>query len=131
MDFNHVLNNMLDYDTYLRNVLDDVTVDENVHQPPMYNILKSFQSILQTNINNVIHESRLRNNEKTLEPQIFHSKIHLIVNKREKECSICLETIKEEQVCSCLPCLHTFHEGCVKRWLTMNKSTCPECRLDI
>ena len=131
MDSNHVLNNMLDYDTYIENVLSEVRTEDGQHPPPMYNFLRGFHSILRMQINNTIDEARVMNNAQTLSTHDFHSKIHNIITTKKKECSICLDDIEENTICSVLPCLHSFHENCIKKWLTMNKSTCPECRNSI
>ncbi|XP_078664191.1 uncharacterized protein LOC144907250 [Branchiostoma floridae x Branchiostoma belcheri] len=47
------------------------------------------------------------------------------------ECTICLEPFKDPKV---LPCLHTFCEGCLKKFVAQdkvkNKFQCPTCRID-
>jgi hypothetical protein len=30
-----------------------------------------------------------------------------------------------------LPCRHAFHSGCISRWLTQCKNTCPLCQAPI
>lgn len=48
----------------------------------------------------------------------------------DTECSICLTAIpKESDVCG-LPCLHTFHRGCLSTWLKEH-NTCPTCRFTL
>lgn len=44
-----------------------------------------------------------------------------------KDCSICLEVNND---CVILPCEHTFHEKCIKKWLTEKSSCCPNCKYD-
>ncbi|XP_078613587.1 uncharacterized protein LOC144883162 [Branchiostoma floridae x Branchiostoma japonicum] len=47
------------------------------------------------------------------------------------ECTICLEPFKDPRV---LPCLHTFCEGCLKKFVAQdkvkNKFSCPTCRTE-
>ncbi|XP_019633489.1 PREDICTED: uncharacterized protein LOC109476912 [Branchiostoma belcheri] len=47
------------------------------------------------------------------------------------ECTICLEPFKDPKV---LPCLHTFCEGCLKKFVAQdkvkNKFHCPTCRIE-
>eukprot|EP00058_Branchiostoma_floridae_P022195 XP_002607685.1 hypothetical protein BRAFLDRAFT_82869 [Branchiostoma floridae] len=47
------------------------------------------------------------------------------------ECTICLEPFKDPKV---LPCLHTFCEGCLKKFIAQdkvkNKFQCPTCRTE-
>ncbi|XP_078582492.1 uncharacterized protein LOC144865549 [Branchiostoma floridae x Branchiostoma japonicum] len=47
------------------------------------------------------------------------------------ECTICLEPFKDPKV---LPCLHTFCEGCLKKFIAQdkvkNKFSCPTCRTE-
>lgn len=132
MNSNDLLNRMLDYDAYIESLLNGIHIEENQSAPPMYNILQTMHTCLRTNINQFIEESRLiTQNEDALPISEFHLKIHSMRAKEEKECSICLDVIEKGSVCSMLPCVHTFHEKCIKTWLTMNKSTCPECRNQI
>lgn len=52
-------------------------------------------------------------------------------NKSIILCVICLEDMKDGELCRCLPqCNHIFHETCVKPWLIKNRS-CPICRLPL
>ena len=48
----------------------------------------------------------------------------------EAECSICQEAYEEGDELSTLPCCHTFHAGCVSRWLA-GKHSCPVCMRDV
>jgi len=51
----------------------------------------------------------------------------------EKECAVCKDQFQletedpEEQIVVELPCLHSFHEGCIMPWLK-SSGTCPVCR---
>lgn len=42
-------------------------------------------------------------------------------------CVICLEDFREGEMVKRLPCGHTFHGSCVRRWLLRN-GVCPVCR---
>jgi hypothetical protein len=44
-----------------------------------------------------------------------------------QSCAICLSDYEPGDVCSILPCSHTFCAACVKTWLRTNNS-CPTCR---
>ncbi|KAJ3065367.1 E3 ubiquitin-protein ligase Zswim2 [Podochytrium sp. JEL0797] len=44
------------------------------------------------------------------------------------KCEVCLASFASGQVVRQIPCLHSFHQSCVDRWLLMQKSTCPTCR---
>eukprot|EP00439_Symbiodinium_sp_Y106_P034652 s6778_g4.t1 len=48
------------------------------------------------------------------------------------ECAICLSSLSPDEDCLQLPCAarHTFHEECVRSWLSRNV-TCPLCRVDV
>lgn len=43
-----------------------------------------------------------------------------------RECTICLETYREYDTQTFLPCCHRFHAHCAKRWLA-RRSECPVC----
>lgn len=46
----------------------------------------------------------------------------------KEDCGICCESLSNGEIIRHLPkCTHTFHTGCIKRWLK-NKNTCPLCR---
>ena len=53
-----------------------------------------------------------------------------IKNDKKKQCSICYETYKKDQIIFRLPCKHLFHRPCLKNWIKQHKS-CPFCRDDI
>ena len=55
------------------------------------------------------------------------------VGQRDEEnnqCTICLEGFQVGDVRRALPCMHTFHQNCVDRWLNIHRS-CPICRTEI
>lgn len=44
------------------------------------------------------------------------------------ECVVCLSALEDEEMAKLLPnCKHSFHVGCIDRWLASH-STCPLCR---
>lgn len=43
------------------------------------------------------------------------------------QCSICLETIQQNETVVTLECQHTFHLQCIERWCSSHNS-CPICR---
>lgn len=72
----------------------------------------------------------------TLSNQQF-SKITDTDNKKSKDhtttsskCAICLVEGVSTDKTTILPCSHSFHTDCIKRWLTEYKVTCPVCRMD-
>ena len=134
MESDEIVNYILDYDSYINGLLDDVSVEENQHAPPMYNVLKNFHTLLRTNIHTVLNDTRVteqHSSNAVIPLDQFHLKIHNMIIHKTHECPICLEEIPEKSVCSMLPCFHSFHERCIKRWLVMNNSSCPVCRTKI
>ena len=52
------------------------------------------------------------------------------VNKldpEKKNCIICLEDFKNGDKAIILPCIHLFHNECIKNWLK-TQNTCPICK---
>ena len=50
------------------------------------------------------------------------------VEKKEEECSICTELLKESRK---LKCNHCFHLICLIKWIEKGNKTCPLCRSNI
>lgn len=46
--------------------------------------------------------------------------------KSDGECGVCLSNLSSGDVAK-LPCGHSFHAPCIKKWLTQCKNTCPIC----
>ena len=48
-------------------------------------------------------------------------------------CPICLESIDLNQTIVTSKCKHTFHNECLKKWLTASSlnNNCPSCRTDL
>jgi hypothetical protein len=60
-------------------------------------------------------------------PNVYFSKKHF---KNQEKCAICQYEYKETEKVSKLPCLHIFHNDCIKGWLEKNK-VCPICKKEI
>ena len=46
------------------------------------------------------------------------------------ECNICLEEY-DNTTCKVLKCNHSYHDKCLKEWLTKQSTCCPICRIDV
>lgn len=55
----------------------------------------------------------------------------VVLEKSDKRigemCGVCLERFQNKDVCSRLPCAHTFHKGCCGEWFKRH-GNCPLCR---
>lgn len=47
-----------------------------------------------------------------------------------KECNVCIESYKEGDTLTKLPCQHLFHTECIEHWLCNENVKCPVCRHD-
>ena len=52
----------------------------------------------------------------------------IINNKKDFECTICLETIKLNEDINTLKCGHIFHYKCIEKLIIHNFNKCPNCR---
>jgi len=114
------------------------------------NIISEFKFILNISIRQYVQN--LLENNRTIEdfwkPINIHISnedfekniIHTRMSKKlqikllcDNTCTICLETIRPNQITTILGCRHVFHKKCAKEWFTQkcNKPVCPSCRSDI
>ena len=121
-----VLSDMIDCEECLQNILIDIDIDDIQHPPPMYNIMRTFQHILQSNIHSAVQGTCM--NKNTVKINEYGNKIHRVISTYETECAICLDVIEKNTICAKLSCLHSYHEKCIKRWLTTKDASCPICR---
>ena len=52
---------------------------------------------------------------------------HARAHDSHTACAVCLQEFQAEELATRLPCMHLFHEDCVRTWLKKNH-TCPTCR---
>ncbi|KAL5223947.1 hypothetical protein ABZP36_010586 [Zizania latifolia] len=46
------------------------------------------------------------------------------------DCPICMSTFRYRERLITLPCKHSYHAGCIARWLKIDK-TCPVCKYEV
>ncbi|XP_059654311.1 E3 ubiquitin-protein ligase SIRP1-like [Cornus florida] len=46
------------------------------------------------------------------------------------QCLVCLETFLVDEVITCMPCSHLYHEDCIIKWLKTSH-VCPLCRFEM
>jgi 23S rRNA A1618 N6-methylase RlmF len=54
----------------------------------------------------------------------------LEISKKNYECSICLQIIKQNEIMRTTICNHHFHSNCLDRWFE-EKPNCPLCNKNI
>ena len=52
-------------------------------------------------------------------------------SKKNKECSICLEELKDDDLVLFIKCEHNFHFKCLMKWLKDYSNKCPICRNEV
>ena len=125
-----VLHNRLNSLLHLRNMT-------NVNPNIIRNVLFSNdhhaqlfrQFFLDANLNN-LQNQRNGFNEQELEllPKfIYHKEKE---EMEDEQCCICLMEYREEEELKTLPCVHSFHSGCIDGWLKREKS-CPLCKGEV
>ena len=79
---------------------------------------------------NIVHETLSTNDYSTRIMQKIQ-KIH-VCKSLEKECYICLDSVKENPTMRQFACTHTFHPKCISQWIRMKRTEkCPVCRQDL
>ena len=132
-DFNYNSNINNDFN-YNRNINIDFDYDRNINNDNR-NIEDSIDSDLNVNDIRNLRESFYSFNA-GLEDEIINnypiSKIQDInkLSEDKKKCIICLEDFKNNDDTIILPCIHIFHEECIKNWMKKNDS-CPICKFHI
>lgn len=57
----------------------------------------------------------------------FNKQIH-----KNNSCVICTQKYVKNDIILTLPCMHYFHENCIRKWIqNFHKKTCPHCRHNI
>lgn len=136
---------MLRYSYYVRSITRNVpvsaaisrmflavtaTIDSNNSwtENPAVSIALSEQfhnNIFFTNLIDIDHNGIISKN------LIEKSKIYIFgKNKETKQCCICCDDFRNNNIVRELDCKHMFHINCVDTWFT-EKKTCPECRFEI
>ena len=52
---------------------------------------------------------------------------HACARDHHTSCAVCLQEFLAEEMAVELPCMHRFHEACIRTWLE-KQHTCPNCR---
>jgi hypothetical protein len=101
----------------------------------MYNDIRASYFSLASSIFNVSNNIELNNdvlvigNKDEIE-QLKELKFSE-TSKKNKECPICLEEFKDDDLILGIHCKHNFHTKCIKKWLKEYSNKCPLCSKEI
>jgi len=84
-----------------------------------------FEEMVNNNIR--LSEERDRNNRNI--PQIRKIETQKHYKPCGKDCSICMEEVKEDGIKT--ECNHHYHKDCINSWFNIGRNTCPNCRANI
>jgi len=111
----------------INQILDEIHVLNNTNISQMNNNQNN-------NLNIVLNDSfeeNLNNNETTNKNYLNTiQNLNKIKNKKEVDCTICLEKIEKNTEIFNIKCDHKFHSKCLDSWLKLNNK-CPLCRKKI
>lgn len=120
----------------------DEFIDYNVDNSNIYlntqpNIINSIFDILLDNTLNVsdYFNDNLEDVKVTLTQDDFNKLNEIKVSKEnyenyKRECNICMDDYKIDDLVIEVPCKHVFHKECIENWLCKEKISCPICRTD-
>ena len=96
------------------------------------NLIRMVSSLIQND--NELLRSELENNSvsENFMNELEEKNVTNEMIDKKNECSICLDSFKENEKYIQLPCPeknHCFHKDCIKEWLSRN-NTCPLCRTE-
>ena len=113
--------------------------NNNNHNQIFINIRNNFNN---NNNNNNNHRHHIRfhipahRHDNPIDRQIMNQLPEIIVedvnklDNEKKNCVICLEDFKTGDKATILPCIHMFHNNCIKNWLK-KQNCCPICKFKI
>ena len=113
------------------NLTNDIT--NNVTNNIFDSLINNFNQYIEENIPNFEDFNEFEDVKVTLSDEDFN-KLDVVSNKEDiknKQCNICLEDLKEDELNNGLiqlNCGHIYHRYCIKEWLTKQSTKCPSCR---
>ena len=114
---------------YSNNTDGDIEMEHTFELFSIVLILCCVGSGLCSSINNKVNQyCETKRNSKLLDDNFLS--IEDIESPTERECSVCLEPLKNSNELIQLLCGHIFHKDCVYKWIS-EKNTCPNCRKSI
>jgi hypothetical protein len=109
-------------------------------QPNIINSINSINSIFYILLDNTLNVSDYFNHDLedvkvTLTQDDFNKLNEIKVSKEnyenyKRECNICMDDYKIDDLVIEVPCKHVFHKECIENWLCKEKISCPICRTD-
>ena len=100
---------------------------ENILPPPAEDA--DYETLLEWESRRNRHTDNVKKAERSTICDNFPSRKYKH-NKRKKEkiesCLICIESYETGDSIMTLPCMHTYHEECIRKWILENP-TCPVC----
>ena len=146
---NHNNNNNINNQNINRRIINNIGNNNNVHirhRPLNINNLNNHihtHNRINDNLrNNINHNHHINNFRIRIKhdhgtdaqimnqlPEAFIEDVNKLDNEK-KNCVICLEDFKTGDKTIILPCIHIFHNNCIKNWLKKQNS-CPICKFKI
>ena len=108
---------------------------EAIHRHMMLSLLRQ-QHPMAMNVDNMSYEELLSmfggpNQRPANDRDIDALPVRKVEGEADKEsstdCCICMEEVAAGQEMKTMPCLHSFHRGCIDRWLKQS-GICPICK---
>jgi hypothetical protein len=142
----HILNNLDNFiniiDTYMNNrndvysIIGRNIIDSDVINEDNYYTTYDYDPYHEFNIDNIYELSSSYEDIKIVLTNEQFEKLETInyddiKENDSKECLICIEQLELNDNIIKLPCLHKFHNNCIKSWVCVESHKCPVCRVEI
>ena len=134
-------NNFYNSPYLLNSPYNNISLNNNInHIPYGPNYIRGMDNILFNSIRHLINNNfKVEKNENKSNNIIKYSWLKkekltekiMKENKDINDCTICLESLKENDDINILKCGHIFHYNCIEKVVDHHFSTCPNCRIDL